>query len=112
MRLLKNKELLSTFIDQLKIPSEITIALPEKDKRIDDATKKSHNEWHSDLLGKTTGSSPHTVTDHDIDSNWYGLGWAKTYRQARKQDKRGLTVEDFEKARQKKKKNKTLSSNF
>ena len=36
---MKNKELLSTFIDQLKIPSEITIALPEKDKRIDDATK-------------------------------------------------------------------------
>jgi phosphate acetyltransferase len=36
---LKNKELLSTFIDQLKIPSEITIALPEKDKRINDATK-------------------------------------------------------------------------
>ena len=34
------------------------------------------------------------------------------HRQARKQDKRGLTVEDFERARQKKKKNKTLSSNF
>ena len=53
---------------------------------IDPATKKSHNEWHSDLLGKSTGSSPNTVMDHDIDSNWYGLGWAKTYRQARKQD--------------------------
>ena len=36
---MKNKELLSIFIDQLKIPSEITIALPEKDKRIDNATK-------------------------------------------------------------------------
>ena len=36
---MKNKELLSTFIDQLKKPSEITIALPEKDKRIDNATK-------------------------------------------------------------------------
>ena len=34
------------------------------------------------------------------------------HRQSRKQEKRGLTVEDFEKARQKKKKNKTLSSNF
>ena len=34
------------------------------------------------------------------------------HRQARKQDKRGLTVEDFERARQKKRKNKTLSSNF
>ena len=45
------------------------------------------------------------------------------HRQSRKQgnlvdkhstmsQKRGLTVEDFEKARQKKKQNKTLSSNF
>ena len=34
------------------------------------------------------------------------------HRQSRKQDKKGLTVEDFERARQKKKKNKTLSSNF
>ena len=45
------------------------------------------------------------------------------HRQSRKQgnlidkhstmsQKRGLTVEDFERARQKKKKNKTLSSNF
>ena len=35
------------------------------------------------------------------------------HRQARKQDKKGLTVEDFERAKQaKKKKNKTLSSNF
>ena len=34
------------------------------------------------------------------------------HRQSRKQEKRGLTVEDFEKVRQKKKKNKTLSSNF
>ena len=53
---------------------------------IDPATKKSHNEWHTDLLGKTTGSSPSTVTDHDIDSNWRGLGWGKTYRQAHKAD--------------------------
>jgi len=36
---LKNKKILSTFIDQLKTPSEIAIALPEKDKRIDNATK-------------------------------------------------------------------------
>ena len=53
---------------------------------IDDATKKSHNEWHTDLLGKTTGSSLNTVADHDIDSNWRGLGWGKTYRQAHKAD--------------------------
>ena len=32
--------------------------------------------------------------------------------QSRKQDKKGLTVEDFERARLRKKKNKTLSSNF
>ena len=53
---------------------------------IDPATKKSHNEWHNDLLGKTTGSSLNTVADHDIDSNWRGLGWGKTYRQAHKAD--------------------------
>ena len=35
------------------------------------------------------------------------------HRKARKQDKKGLTVEDFERAKQdKKQKNKTLSSNF
>jgi hypothetical protein len=35
------------------------------------------------------------------------------HRQSRKQEKRGLTVEDFERAKQtKKQKNKTLSSNF
>ena len=35
------------------------------------------------------------------------------HRQARKQDKKGLTVEDFERAKlSKKQKNKTLSSNF
>ena len=35
------------------------------------------------------------------------------HRQARIQDKKGLTVEDFERAKQsKKQKNKTLSSNF
>ena len=37
MRPLKNKQLLSTFIDQLENPSEITIALPETDSRISDA---------------------------------------------------------------------------
>ena len=37
MRLLKNRKLLSTFIDQLENPSEITIALPETDSRINDA---------------------------------------------------------------------------
>ena len=36
---MKNKKLLSTFIDQLKTPSEIIIALPEKDSRIDNAIK-------------------------------------------------------------------------
>ena len=35
------------------------------------------------------------------------------HRKSRKQDKKGLTVEDFEKAKlSKKQKNKTLSSNF
>tara|TARA_B100000953_G_C17809722_1_gene354941 strand:+ start:176 stop:397 length:222 start_codon:yes stop_codon:yes gene_type:complete len=35
------------------------------------------------------------------------------HRKARKQDKKALTVEDFERAKQsKKQKNKTLSSNF
>jgi len=35
------------------------------------------------------------------------------HRQSRKQDKKGLTVEDFERAKlSKKQKNKTLSSNF
>ena len=35
------------------------------------------------------------------------------HRKSRKQDKKGLTVEDFERAKQtKKQKNKTLSSNF
>lgn len=37
MRHLKNRKLLSTFIDQLENPSEITIALPETDSRISDA---------------------------------------------------------------------------
>ena len=35
------------------------------------------------------------------------------HRKSRKQDKKGLTVEDFERAKQtKKQKNRTLSSNF
>ena len=37
MRHLKNRKLLSTFIDQLENPSEITIALPETDSRVSDA---------------------------------------------------------------------------
>ena len=58
----------------------------------------------------------------DVDDHYIIEKWKKEtdeadrrkelHRQARKQDKRGLTVEDFERARQKKKKNKTLSSNF
>ena len=58
----------------------------------------------------------------DVDDHYIIDKWKKEteeadrikelHRQARKQDKRGLTVEDFERARQKKKKNKTLSSNF
>jgi len=58
----------------------------------------------------------------DVDDHYIIEKWKKEtdeadrrkelHRQARKQEKRGLTVEDFEKARQKKKKNKTLSSNF
>ena len=34
------------------------------------------------------------------------------HRQSRKQEKKKLSVQDFEKAAQRKKKNKTLSSNF
>ena len=58
----------------------------------------------------------------DVDDHYIIDKWKKEteeadrikelHRQSRKQEKRGLTVEDFEKARQKKKKNKTLSSNF
>ena len=58
----------------------------------------------------------------DVDDHYIIDKWKKEteeadrikelHRQSRKQGKRGLTVEDFEKARQKKKKNKTLSSNF
>ena len=58
----------------------------------------------------------------DVDDHYIIEKWKKEtdeadrrkelHRQARKQDKRGLTVEDFERARQKKRKNKTLSSNF
>ena len=58
----------------------------------------------------------------DVDDHYIIDKWKKEteeadrrkelHRQARKQDKRGLTVEDYERARQKKKKNKTLSSNF
>jgi len=58
----------------------------------------------------------------DVDDHYIIDKWKKEteeadrrkelHRQARKQEKRGLTVEDFERARQKKKKNKTLSSNF
>ena len=69
----------------------------------------------------------------DVDDHYIIDKWMKEteeadrikelHRQSRKQgnlvdkhstmsQKRGLTVEEFEKARQKKKKNKTLSSNF
>jgi len=52
-----------------------------QDVGVDDATKYSHKEYKKELLSKTTGSSPWTVMDHDIDSNWHGLGWGKTYKQ-------------------------------
>ena len=48
---------------------------------VDPATKFSHHEWTSELLGRTTGASPWTVMDHDINSNWLGLGWGKTWKQ-------------------------------
>lgn len=47
---------------------------------VDDATKNSHVEWRDEILGKTTGSSTHTLIDHDIDSNWRGLGYGNTWR--------------------------------
>ena len=59
----------------------------------------------------------------DVDDHYIIEKWKKEteeedrrkdlHRQARKQDKKGLTVEDFERAKlSKKQKNKTLSSNF
>lgn len=48
---------------------------------VDPATKFSHKEWTSELLGRTTGASPWTVRDDDINSNWLGLGWGKTWKQ-------------------------------
>ena len=47
---------------------------------VDPATKISHKEWTTDFLRRTTTASPWTVSDHDIDSNWRGLGWGKTYQ--------------------------------
>ena len=59
----------------------------------------------------------------DVDDHYIIEKWKKEtdeadrikelHRQSRKQDKKALTVEDFERAKQSKKnKNKTLSSNF
>ena len=59
----------------------------------------------------------------DVDDHYIIEKWKKEtdeadrikelHRQSRKQDKKALTVEDFERANQSKKnKNKTLSSNF
>ena len=59
----------------------------------------------------------------DVDDHYIIDKWKKEteeadrikelHRQSRKQDKKGLTVEDFERAKlSKKQKNKTLSSNF
>jgi hypothetical protein len=47
---------------------------------IDPATKLSHKEWTTDFLRRTTTSSPWSVTDHDISSNWLGLGTGKTWQ--------------------------------
>jgi len=57
-----------------------------QDVGVDNATKFSHAAYKKELLAKTTGSSPWTVMDHDIDSNWLGLGWGKTYRQVYAQE--------------------------
>ena len=59
----------------------------------------------------------------DVDDHYIIDKWKKEteeadrlkelHRKSRKQDKKGLTVEDFERAKlSKKQKNKTLSSNF
>ena len=53
---------------------------------VDPATKFSHKEYKDELLSKTTGSSPWTLMDHDIDSNWLGLGWGKTYKKVYAQE--------------------------
>lgn len=47
---------------------------------VDPATKLSHKEWTTEFLRRTTTSSPWTVTDHDISSNWLGLGTGKTWQ--------------------------------
>ena len=63
-------------------------------------------------------SSKPTPTDQDRIERWKNEvdeadRLKELHRKARKQDKKGLTVEDFERAKQdKKQKNKTLSSNF
>lgn len=57
-----------------------------QDVGIDNATKFSHKQYKEELLAKTTGSSPWSVIDHDLDSNWLGLGWGKTYRQVYAQE--------------------------
>jgi len=44
---------------------------------VDPATKLSHKEWTTDFLRRTTTSSPWTVLDHDISSNW--LGWQRVH---------------------------------
>lgn len=48
---------------------------------VDPATKFSHKEWTTELLGRTTGASPWTIRDDDINSNWLGLGIGKTWKQ-------------------------------
>ncbi len=47
---------------------------------VDPATKFSHKEWTSELLGRTTGASPWTTRDDDINSNWVGLRWGNTWK--------------------------------
>lgn len=47
---------------------------------VDPATKFSHKEWTDELLGRTTGASPWTVRDDDLDSNWRGLRWGNTWK--------------------------------
>ena len=48
---------------------------------IDPATFNSHKEWTSELLGKTTGSSPWSVLDHDNSVNpFLGLRHNLTYK--------------------------------
>ena len=56
-------------------------SLEQKSVGVDPATKFSHQEWQTELLGRTTGASPWTVIDDDINSDWSSLRQSNTRNQ-------------------------------